>query len=269
MIDFTQIARYELEKVLADSIERQDSDLVMASDIIKNMALISFTRFAKSSSLYFSLSHTLSTSIIGLRLLNAMRCRDGLIKPEQAINMMASVLFCNIGVIKGILDEDDGDRQKLNDERARSVNHDFTDSSMWKYKLYRSKKFIQSISFLDTNTDFKVVSRAIECSDFFSNYIETSTDDAEGEDIAKYVRAIQVISLISDRNYQRKLVEFYLSAQEAGVIDTSIFKDLAEFRKKWSQYFWERLYPDVGEEILLLRETSEGRNIVSQMYAHL
>ena len=140
---------------------------------------------------------------------------------------------------------------------------------MWKYKSYRSKKFIQSIPFLDTNTDFNVVSRAIECSDFFSNYIETSTDDAEGEDIAKYVRAIQVISLISDQNYQRKLVEFYLSAQEAGVIDTSIFKDLAEFRKKWSQYFWERLYPDVGEEILLLRETSEGRNIVSQMYAHL
>ena len=65
------------------------------------------------------------------------------------------------------------------------------------------------------------------------------------------------------------MVEFYLSAKEADLIDKSIFKNLAEFRGKWVQYFWERLYPDVGEEILLLRETSEGRSIVSKMYSHL
>jgi hypothetical protein len=179
---------------------------------------------------------------------------------------MASVLFCNIGIIKGVLEDDDGENQKISSDKPVSVDNTHTDSSMWSYKAFRSKKFIQDISFLDTNTNFKIVSRAIEYADFFG---ATPLDNVAVDETAKYVRAIQIISLMSDNNYDRKMVEFYLSAKEAGLIDEKIFKNLAEFREKWVHYFWERLYPDVGEEILLLRETSQGRAIVSQMYSHL
>jgi hypothetical protein len=266
MINFTRIAKFEFERVLAESIEYQNDDVMQASDIVKNMALIAFTRFAKSSSLYFSLGNALSTSSIGLHVLNAMRCRDGVVMPEQVINLMASVLFCNIGIIKGVLEDDDGENQKISSDKPVSVDNTHTDSSMWSYKAFRSKKFIQDISFLDTNTNFKIVSRAIEYADFFR---ATPADNVAVDETAKYVRAIQIISLMSDNNYDRKMVEFYLSAKEAGLIDEKIFKNLAEFREKWVHYFWERLYPDVGEEILLLRETSQGRAIVSQMYSHL
>jgi hypothetical protein len=176
------------------------------------------------------------------------------------------VLFCNIGIIKGVLEDDDGENQKISSDKPVSVDNTHTDSSMWSYKAFRSKKFIQDISFLDTNTNFKIVSRAIEYADFFR---ATPPDSVAVDETAKYVRAIQIISLMSDNNYDRKMVEFYLSAKEAGLIDEKIFKNLAEFREKWVHYFWERLYPDVGEEILLLRETSQGRAIVSQMYSHL
>lgn len=266
MINFTNIAKVEFEKVLAKSIEHQNTDVIEASNIIKNMALISFTRFAKSSSLYFSLGHVLSTSITGLHILHAMRCRDGLVRPAQIINLMASVLFCNIGIIRDVLKEDNGDQQKVDDDKARLIDHSFTDSSLWKYKSYRSNKFIQGVSFVDSNINYEIVSRAIEYSDFLGKHSNVVADAGE---IDKYIRAIQVITLMADQNYERKLVEFYLSAKEADLIDQRIFSNLADFRTKWIQYFWERLYPDVGEEILLLRETSEGRTIVSQMYSHL
>ena len=266
MINFTHIAKVEYEKVLKGSVEYQDPDVVSACDILKRMALISFSRFTRSSSLYFSLSHALSTSIIGLHILNAMRCRNGVIRPGQILNLMASVLFCNIGIVKGILDEDQEDNQRVSKDETRLINQNYTDSSMWQYKPFRSTKFIQGISFLDTNVNLEIVSRAIEYSDFLHVSATVSADVGE---IAKYVRAIQVITLMSDQNYERKLVEFYLSAEEAGLIDKSVFDSLADFREKWVQYFWDRLYPDVGEEILLLRETSEGRNIVAQMYSHL
>ena len=55
--------------------------------------------------------------------------------------------------------------------------------------------------------------------------------------MAKYVRAIQVITLMSDQNYQRKLVEFYLSANEANLVDKTIFKDLSDFRTKMDSIF--------------------------------
>jgi len=195
-----------------------------------------------------------------------MRCRNGVIRPGQILNLMASVLFCNIGIVKGVLDEDQDDKQKVSKDEVRLIDQNYTDSSMWQYKPFRSVKFIQGVSFLDTNVNLEIVSRAIEYSDFLHTTTTTSSDVGE---IAKYVRAIQVITLMSDQNYERKLVEFYLSAEEAGLIDKSVFDDLADFRDKWVQYFWDRLYHDVGEEILLLRETTEGRNIVSQMYSHL
>ena len=265
MINFTHIAKIEFEKVLKGSVEYQDPDVVSASEILKRMALISFSRFARSSSLYFSLSHALSTSIIGLHILDAMRCRNGVIRPGQILNLMASVLFCNIGIVK-----ESSTRTKMINRRLVKMRSVLSikiiptllcGSISLSEVLSLSKEFL-----LDTNVNLEIVSRAIEYSDFLHTTTTTSSDVGE---IAKYVRAIQVITLMSDQNYERKLVEFYLSAEEAGLIDKSVFDDLADFRDKWVQYFWDRLYHDVGEEILLLRETTEGRNIVSQMYSHL
>ena len=266
MINFTRIARNEFSRILDESIEHQDAAVSEAAPVIKNMALIAFTKFAKSNSLYFSLDHALSTSIIGLHLINAMRCRDGNVDSEQIVDLMASVLFCNIGIVGGILREDSGDKLKLDDQDSQLESSDFTDSSLWKYKTYRSLKFVREVPFISKNIHAEEVRLAVEHADFFGLSVSKPEDPT---DIAKYVRAIQIIALMSDQNYQRRTVEFYLSAKEAGVIDTSIFRDLVEFREKWIQYFWDRLYPDVGEEILLLRETTQGRSIVSQLYSHL
>ena len=266
MIDFTMIAKQEFEKNLATSLEFQNTDVRHSMDIVRNMSLIAFTRFAKSSSLYFSLNHALSASIIGLQVLNAMRCRYGVVRPAQMLNLMASVLFCNIGIIRGVLDGDDSDRQRVGSDKFSIIENKFTDSILWAHKSFRSKTFIKNISFLDTNVNLEIVSRAIEYSDFSLN---VKNIDGEVGEIDKYARAIQIITLMSDQNYDRRLVEFYLSLKEAGLMDESIFSSLQDFREKWVQYFWERLYPVVGEEILLLRETNEGRNIVSQMYSQL
>ena len=157
------------------------------------------------------------------------------------------------------------DELEVFEPKISIIDNKFTDSILWAHKSFRSKTFIKNISFLDTNVNLEIVSRAIEYSDFSIN---NNTDGELGE-IDKYARAIQIITLMSDQNYDRRLVEFYLSLEEAGLIDESIFESLQDFRERWVQYFWERLYPVVGEEILLLRETNEGRNIVSQMYSHL
>ena len=53
------------------------------------------------------------------------------------------------------------------------------------------------------------------------------------------------------------------------VIDSGIFTSLGDFRDKFRNYFWEVLYQDVGDVLLLLRETINGRKIVSKIYAHL
>ncbi len=110
-----------------------------------------------------------------------------------------------------------------------------------------------------------MVNRAIEISDLTSK-VENYRSIGE---INKLVRASQIISLIANDNISRGQVEFYLSAIEGSAIDPRMFNSLGDFRDKFSTYFWEVLYPDVGDVLLLLRETINGRKIVSKIYAHL
>ena len=112
----------------------------------------------------------------------------------------------------------------------------------------------------------ELVARSIESSDIID--IEKHQDLKFGT-IEKYNRATQIISLMSDSNYDRKLAEYFYSAQEADVLDKSTFPSLGQFKEKWAQYFWDTLYSDVAETILMLRETDQGRNIVSSIYTHL
>ena len=266
MIDYTDISMKEFQRCVDLLFTTNNKDKSHLSEIINNMARISFSRFARSDSLYFSLSHTLTSAKIGLEILNSIKCRSGVVRQGLAINFMASILFCNIGIIKGILSEDTLDHFKINDDEPVKLPIDGTDSILWKYKSYRSCKFIESIPFLNSNTNMELVARSIESSDILN--MEKHQDLKPGT-IVKYNKATQMISLMSENNHDRKLVEYFYSAKEAGVLDEDIFPSLGQFKEKWAQYFWDTLYSDVAETILMLRETDQGRNIVSSIYTHL
>jgi hypothetical protein len=264
MINFTKLALDEFNRHLTSLIKSNYENDNLKS-IISNMALMSFTQFSKSNSLYFSLGHTLSTSLIGLGILEAMKSQYGEVRQSEYINLMASVLFCNVGIIGGNLKDDKGNKLKISPSSYEDISNAHTSSSLWKYKGYRSREFVNDSPFLSSNVSMEIITRAIE----FSDITKKIQAHAELGEIAKFVRAIQIISLMADENFSRRQVEFYHSAVEGKVIDTKIFSTLGEFKDKFAQYFWEMLYPDVGDVILLLRETIGGKNIVSKIYAHL
>lgn len=234
--------------------------------IIKNMGRISLSRFSQSDSLYFSLSHALSSAKIGLEILSAINYKFGGLREGMAINFMASVLFCNIGIIKGVLDDDQLESFKIGKNNFLDISQEGTDSELWIHKGYRSREFIETTPFLSTNTNIEALWSAIEYSEFMDtkNRIEPRVGI-----IDKYNRATQIITLMSSSNFHRTMTELFYSANEGGIIDQSLFENLGDFKEKWPQYFWDALYPDVAETILILRETDRGRNIVSSIYTHI
>ena len=266
MIDYTEISIQEFDRNIDQIFTLGDKDDLEIAKIIKNMGRISFSRFARSDSLYFSLSHTLTAAKIGLEILNSIKCRSGVVRQGFAVNFMAAVLFCNVGIIKGILKEDSLDHFKVSEAKSVKISEDKTDSILWKYKCFRSCRFIESIPFLNVNINMELVSSAVETSDIMNN--SDISSDKIGE-IDKYNRATQIVALMAEGNHKRTLTEYYYSAQEAGVMDSQIFPNLGEFKDKWAQYFWDSLYSHVAETILMLRETDQGRNIVSSIYTHL
>ena len=264
MIDFTKLALQQFNRHLLNAFSNDTIHLETA-ETLRKMANISYTHFTRSNSVYFTLGHSLSTSIVGIGLIDAMKSQHGFIRQNEAINLMASILFCNIGIIYGVLKDDKGEKAKISESKFIDVSNFSTSSSLWKYKPFRSKEFITESPFISSNIDTNLVNRAIEVSEL-TDKVDSYQTIVE---ISKLVRASQIIALIADENINRRQVEFYLSAIEGATIDPRMFNSLGDFRDKFISYFWEVLYPDIGDVLLLLRETIDGRKIVSKIYAHL
>lgn len=264
MINFTNLALKDFDDHLLN-VFSNDSLHIETIQILRKMAIISFTQFTKSNSIYFTLGHSLSTSLVGIGIIDAIKCQIGLVRESEAINLMASILFCNIGIIYGALKEDKDNLAKITPGDLLDISSFETSSGLWRYKSYRSKEFIKESPFISSNINNEIVNRAIDVSDL-TDVIERHSDIGE---INKLVRASQIIALMADENINRRQVEFYLSALEGSAIDSGVFTSLGDFRDKFRNYFWEVLYPDVGDVLLLLRETINGRKIVSKIYAHL
>ena len=266
MINYTDISIKNFEDSVDLIYPKNRSNQGDTTDIIKNMGRISLSRFAQSDSLYFSIYHVLDSAKIGLEILNAISHRFGALRDGMAINLMASILFCNIGIIKGLLNDDQFGNYKVSNTDFIKLEVDGTDSAIWKHKIYRSWKFVEDTPFLNTNTNSEILLSAIEHSEFIDS---TNKSDGRSGVVEKYNRAAQIISLMSSTNYHRTMTELFYSASEGCVIDKDVFGNLGMFKEKWPQHFWDTLYPDVAETILILRETDRGRNIVSAIYAHV
>ncbi len=264
MINYTKLARAEFDIHLINLFGNDQSHR-KTIEILRNMAHISFSQFTKSNSIYFTLGHALSASIIGFSLLESMKAQSGTIRESEAINLMTSILFCNIGIVHGVLNEDLGNKCKTSIIDVVDISKCDTSSCLWKFKEYRSKEFIKESPYVSSNTNNEIINGAIEVSDITRPIERISNIPV----VSKLVRATQIIALMADENIFRRQVEFYLAGIEGGVLSVLMFKSLGDFRDKFGQYFWETLYPDVGDVLILLRETIVGREIVSNIYSHL
>lgn len=266
MINYTEIA---IDKFCKDvdnvfnSLGNKDENAV---SVVKQMGRIAFSCYSRSDSLYFSLEHAATSGKIGLELIYAINCKTGIVRSGTIINLMASILFCNVGMVKGVLSADKIDRLLVNEGEYVKTSRNGTGSELWPFRVFRSKEFLKNSSYLSAELNEEIVNDSIEYSDIFDT---DHTKIAKYGLVQQYCRAVQFITLMSAENYSREITELFYSAQEGNMLDTELYSSLGEFRNKFPQYFWNTLFPDIAETVIVLRETDRGRNIVSHIYAHL
>ncbi len=149
MINFTKLALKEFDDNLLNLL-RDDIEHSETYSKLRKMAQISFTQFTKSNSIYFTLGHALSTSLVGVGIIDAMKSQFGSIRESEMINLMASIFFCNIGIIEGILKDDKESVVKTSSSEFADISEFDTNSCLWPYKEYRSKEFIKESPFISS-----------------------------------------------------------------------------------------------------------------------
>jgi len=264
MIRFVDIAVNEVAEEIDNILDRHDANGI---NIASNMVAISrmaLTRMAKSDSLYFSFAHTVSGAKVALEIIRGLYARNGFVRGPEAMNIMCSVLFCNVGIIRGILPGDKRSKFQIQDGKSVAVKEQSTDSALWKFRTDRSVIFISKEPLLQNVINTDIVTSAIQNTDLGKRANQNTLTVTD-----KYCRATQIISLMSNTNYNKELVRLYWSAKDGGALKDFNFQTLEEFREKFPDYFWNNLYSDAAETISLLNETDKGREIVSSLYAHL
>ena len=78
---------------------------------------------------------------------------------------MASILFCNVGIVHGILKDDKEDKIKISSSDYEDIQDTFTSSCSWRHKSYRSKEFINESPYISSNVNVEIISRAVDFSD--------------------------------------------------------------------------------------------------------
>ena len=92
MINFTRLAFQEFDHHIINLFSN-DIDHIETVAKLRKMAQISFTQFTKSNSVYFTLGHALSTALVGVSILDAIKSHYGSIRESEAINLMASIFL--------------------------------------------------------------------------------------------------------------------------------------------------------------------------------
>ncbi len=266
MINYTEIAIEQFCKDvdnIFNSLENKNENVV---SVVKQMGRIAFSCYSRSDSLYFSLEHAVRSGKIGLELIYAINCKTGIVRNGTIVNLMASILFCNVGIVKGVLSADKIGRYLVKEGEYVRTSGNGTGSELWPFRVFRSKEFLKNCSYLSAELNEEIVNDSIEYSDLFdTEYNKTNQYGI----VQQYCRAVQFITLMSAENYRRAITELFYSAQEGTVLDLDLYNSLGEFRNKFPQYFWNTLFPDIAETVIVLRETDRGRDIVSHIYAHL
>ncbi len=232
---------------------------------LKVLLAMAFSTMTKSDSLYFSAENLVSNARVALEVCRALTVHGG--PPEKHFftsNFFASVLFANVGVIRGILPEDQGDNYLVGPSKTMKVPSKHTDSILWRYRRQRSILYLKQNRFTKHTLDLDVVSSAIENSDF-----SLDVDQGTLSQFDKLVRSTFIIGFLSGVNFDRKLVQFYRSAAEGGALIDLGYKDITDFRKNFKEFFWGKLYGEAAETLDLLKSTENGKYYVSSLYQHV
>jgi hypothetical protein len=91
-----------------------------------------------------------------------------------------------------------------------------------------------------------------------------STDDAPG-----LVRAADLIGQLADINYLRKQSSLFNEFRETGTSEKLGYRSVADLRKNYPDFFWQKVRPYIGNALRYLRITQEGQQWVANLYANV
>jgi hypothetical protein len=136
------------------------------------------------------------------------------------------------------------------------------------YHVTRSKIFVRerfgkvSLTHIDT--------REIEANIEHTRFpVPEHEQHASTADYPGLLRAADLIGQLADINYLRKTSALFHEFRETGASEKLGYQTADDLRAAYPAFFWQAVRPYIGDALRYLRVTQEGKQWISNLYAHV
>lgn len=235
------------------------------SQTVARVAQMTLARVARSDDLYCNLSRAIHVTKVTLEMLYGLVAKEGFVPSSDWVHMVCATLCSKAGQVRGALNGDRGNVCIIDcNGGTTTLPEGATDAALWQYAGTRSALFVRHYLSASKVLDAEALAADVQVSNVLTDLNVTRAGKRAG-----IVRAASVISMLASPDFEKDLSPLYLSAKEAGIADTLGFKSAADVQQRFSDFFWEHLYPNVLEGIPLLKQTGYGHTMLANMYGHL
>jgi hypothetical protein len=239
------------------------------SNILEWAGYLALENIANCDTLYHNVEHTIMVVLAGQEILRGKHLSEGGVKPRDWLHYIMALLCHDIGYVKGICRNDrEGEYATgIGDERV-SIPPGGSSAVLAPYHVDRAQLFIRErfSKNLLVDVDAGRIGAFIEMTRF-----PVPDDEAyrDTRDFGGLMRAADFIGQLGDPNYLRKIPALYFEFEEIGANRNIGYQSPEDMRKNYAKFYWNVVSPYIQDGLRYLRVTQEGKQWISNLYAHV
>lgn len=237
------------------------------AEVLQHIGRLALETIANTDALYHDVQHTMLATQAGEAILSGRQQSLGDVSPAQWLHTVASLLFHDIGYVRGVCRADRDGCYVVNQAGGTlEPPAGSTDAFMTPFHVDRSMIFVRERFANHELIDTEVVCRNIERTRF-----PVPNDPAYqcAEDYPGLVRAADLIGQLGDPHYFQKLPGLFHEFTEAGYAKSFGYANVAELRNRYPGFFSEVVRGYIAAGVGYLRKTQAGQAWLAQLYANV
>lgn len=237
------------------------------ADIIQINGQMALETLANTDAPYHDLTHTIMVTQVGQEILRGRLLCQGDVSPADWLHFVISLLYHDVGYIRGVCRADRGGRYIINQQGDTiTPPPGATDAFMTPYHVDRGKIFVQERFGNTLYIDADMIVRNIELTRF---PVPDASDYQELDDYPGLVRSADLIGQMADPQYIQKLSKLFIEFKETGEAKRLGYRNAAQLRAAYPKFYWDVVQPFIETGMRFLRKTQAGQQWVANLYNHI
>jgi hypothetical protein len=224
-------------------------------------------QIAQTNAAYHNVEHTALVTLAGQEILQGKHRSDGNVSAQDWLHTIISLLYHDIGYIRGICRQDCPQLHlySIGHHRCITLPAAATDASLAPFHIERAQQLIDE-TLEHPLLDREVLKHNIEMTRF---PVSPSERHCDTNTYAALVRAADLIGQLSDPDYLAKLPSLFQEFQEVGSATQMGYDTAEDLCFAFPRFYGKGVAPYIQPAIAYLQQTKSGKTLLTRLRLNL